>query len=741
MSLTASVIISTSNRAAFLRRCLQSLQRQTFSDFEVVVVEGPSSDDTSLVCTEHQGAIKHVHCQLLNLSLSRNKGISCSAGNICAFIDDDAVAHPRWLERMMSGYANTSVVGVGGYTYDKTGTHFQSQAVICDRAGEAHSLIGHGPAQLFGRTKSEYSHLFPSLLGTNCSFRRSALLEIDGFDEVFAYFLDETDVCLRLWDRGGDIVTIPDALVYHGYAPSHIRTCDNVPKTRYFAVRSKVYYCKKHLANTITPDETDEVIRSFIAVTKQYNKEYYQFKQVSLPRFQQLEAETDSGFKDGLEEYSVYQQKGQKSYLKTATRQTIAPFLPYPSLRPRTSVAFISRFFPPFNTQGISRWTSTLAAELQSLGIDVHVITQGTNAKQSYTMYSDGIWVHRISPNCIIPGLIESFPLDWIPPDLLRWSAAAYSHILKTRGLDPSIISAPIWDLEGIVPLVLSNVPTVTSLHTTYGLTLPFKKEWRRNPKYMHEHVNKVIQAESFTLQQSVHLLANSFAIVKDLESHHGINLNNKTHIVPHGLPPAMTRAQFQSSNANNNLTILFVGRQESRKGFDTAVLASLIVCSRHRTVDFIFIGKETADDECSACLRQLALSSFSGRVRVLGHVSDEDLDFYYRSCDLFICPSRYESFGLIAIEAMRHSKAVISSNRGGLAEIVIPGYTGLHVDPESPELLAVAILDLLNDPMKRNEFGRNGLAVFTERYTSKVMGIHIADFYNHIVGPVSLSQ
>src|SRR5690606_8968864 len=97
---------------------------------------------------------------------------------------------------------------------------------------------------------------FPYLQGTNTAFRRSALLEIGGFDEDFAYYLDETEVCLRLIDRGYVIRQLPDAYVHHKYAPSHIRT-NSAAIYRYPVLKSKVYFSNRHATRHCSQHEID----------------------------------------------------------------------------------------------------------------------------------------------------------------------------------------------------------------------------------------------------------------------------------------------------------------------------------------------------------------------------------------------------------------------------------------------------------------------------------------------------
>ncbi len=99
-----SVIISTYNRAPYLKQALGALQYQTYDDFEVVVVNGPSTDDTDQVLSEFEGAIKRCDCASRNISASRNIGIKAAQGEIVAFLDDDAVPDQFWLANIASSF-------------------------------------------------------------------------------------------------------------------------------------------------------------------------------------------------------------------------------------------------------------------------------------------------------------------------------------------------------------------------------------------------------------------------------------------------------------------------------------------------------------------------------------------------------------------------------------------------------------------------------------------------------------
>jgi glycogen(starch) synthase len=235
-----SVVINTLNRAKDLRIALRALELQRFKDFEVVVVPGPCTDDTLKVLQDWSGRLKLVQCNEANLSKSRNIGISNCAGNIVAFMDDDAIPEPDWLEHICDAFLDPRVAAVGGYIRDHTGYTFQCRKVLCNRFGDA---VFEGESDA---APSLSDSLFISTTGANCAFRRSVLFEVGGFDEHYAYFLEETDLDLRIHDLGYEISSCPEAEVLHKYAASDSRRADRIPTTIYKSVFSKTYFCIKN---------------------------------------------------------------------------------------------------------------------------------------------------------------------------------------------------------------------------------------------------------------------------------------------------------------------------------------------------------------------------------------------------------------------------------------------------------------------------------------------------------------
>ena len=121
-----------------------------------------------------------------------------------------------------------------------------------------------------------------------------------------------------------------------------------------------------------------------------------------------------------------------------------------------------------------------------------------------------------------------------------------------------------------------------------------------------------------------------------------------------------------------NKINLLFVGRLDRQKGLDWLLEQFHYNISR-QDVHLYVIGASVVQDQ--------KVSVSDDRVTFLGWVDHQRIDGYYRICDALIMPSRWEAFGLTAVEAMRNERAVIASNRGALPELVRPTKSGWLFD------------------------------------------------------------
>lgn len=242
---SVSLIIVSRQRQTALLRVAASLRFQSYQNFEVIIVSD-APDRAFLTDIPYAQNMLHLTFDEPNISVARNIGLAHAQGEIVAFCDDDAVPDPNWLTDLVAPFSDPTVASAGGFVRGRNGFSFQWKALLCDSSGEDFPLAVDEKAAF---TKVAYDgSKFAKLQGTNCAFRRSCLTEIGGFDAGFRFFLDETDVCLRLAQAGYAAAFVPAAQVHHGFEQSALRSASRVPKSLFEIGASKRRFLEKHCA-------------------------------------------------------------------------------------------------------------------------------------------------------------------------------------------------------------------------------------------------------------------------------------------------------------------------------------------------------------------------------------------------------------------------------------------------------------------------------------------------------------
>ena len=722
-----SIIINTYNRAGQLEDAIRSALQVDYPKFEVVVVNGPSTDGSDAIVERYKGVVKALSIDEVNLSVSRNAGIEAAAGDIVCFMDDDAAPHTKWLQHLASAYGDPQVAGAGGFTIDNTGMRWQVQKTICDRYGG-----GHNVSRFFDERPLNFpgTPFYPSILGTNSSFRRSALEEVGGFDHVFAYFLDETDVCLRLVDAGYHIRYVPDAVVYHQFAASHLRSTNRQPRTLYPASVSKGYFIQRH-GTRHSRDGALQALNAHKEEIFRANAWLADHNEIPHSHRHALDADLETGLSTG-QELAMQRYNTPRGDMKPGKPPRFKPV----SRGDTYSIALVSQSFPPENDAGIARWSQMVAQGLADKGHRVHVIARAADKDETVT-FQNGLWVHRVHADGLRAGSFQA--RSGLPGPVAAWNDRVERELsyIRTFGLD--VISFPVWDLEALTAVEsFEDVARVMSLHTTYGLARPYKPEWNARPIFGANHIDKVIRGEEEALRTMPVLLANSDTIMDQLEELHGLPVRAKSELIPHGTEDpteaglAIAAEKIATVTTDRPLRALYVGRFEPRKGFDLVVSAFAMLLEDVPDMTFSIVGDQPeAFEKVDAPAADKAALLDNPRVSFRGFLSREELEAAYAEADVLIAPSRFESFGLIGIEAFALSTPVVALRIGGLAEVITNEVDGISVPvEEGAEGLAAAVQLITMDREGLAGYMKNARRAFEEKYTAALMVDRIAEFY-----------
>ncbi|NJL78835.1 MAG: glycosyltransferase family 2 protein [Richelia sp. RM2_1_2] len=222
-----SAIICTHNRDHYLGAAIDSLLSQNFvNGFEVVVVDNGSKDNTKQVVEQRLAhpRLKYIYEPVLGLSVARNTGAKAASGEILAYLDDDAVASPCWLQVLYGAYQSNSKLAIAGGKV----TLLWPEQTLPPRWLSPGLASNLGAYDLGDRIVSiENPGLTPR--GLNYSIRASFLDEIGGFDTNLGRVgknllsneeLQMTELAL---EKGWEVVYLPDALVAHNVSPERLK--------------------------------------------------------------------------------------------------------------------------------------------------------------------------------------------------------------------------------------------------------------------------------------------------------------------------------------------------------------------------------------------------------------------------------------------------------------------------------------------------------------------------------------
>jgi O-antigen biosynthesis protein len=200
-----SVVVCAYNAADTLEDNLRSLERLTYPDYEIIVVNDGSKDRTGEIARRFE-RVRLIDTPNAGLSAARNVGLAAATGEIVAYTDADTRVDRDWLTFLVQPFLRSDVVGSGGPNVVPPDDPPVAQCIARAPGGPTHVLLDDRIAE--------------HVPGCNMAFRRDALLAISGFNPLYLRAGDDVDVCWRLQARGWKIGFASAALVWHHHRSS-----------------------------------------------------------------------------------------------------------------------------------------------------------------------------------------------------------------------------------------------------------------------------------------------------------------------------------------------------------------------------------------------------------------------------------------------------------------------------------------------------------------------------------------
>ncbi len=197
---SVSVIVCSYNGAKTLAACLESLGKMNYPDYEVILVDDGSTDDTGNIAAQFPH-VRYIHQTNHGLSYARNAGAAAARGEVIAYTDSDCMADADWLYYLIGTLTSGDYAGVGGPNITPPGQNWVQACVAAAPGGPSHVLL----------TDTVAEHI----PGCNMAFYKWAFDNVTGFDPEYRKAGDDVDFCWRLQQAGGVIAFSPTAMVWH----------------------------------------------------------------------------------------------------------------------------------------------------------------------------------------------------------------------------------------------------------------------------------------------------------------------------------------------------------------------------------------------------------------------------------------------------------------------------------------------------------------------------------------------
>jgi len=288
-----------------------------------------------------------------------------------------------------------------------------------------------------------------------------------------------------------------------------------------------------------------------------------------------------------------------------------------------------------------------------------------------------------------------------------------------------------------LINILLIERPRIIHIHTASHKSFWQNNIYHKICKIFHKRTILHMHGGEF---EKFYNSANQSTIVRTLQSadmlivltegwkkfYEHINANKNIVVVPNAVNLDVIKKYYSyRTKSSKTIKLLFVGRIERQKGIYELLKATSIL--KDKEIQLYIMGQFMNNEKE---IRDLcAKYKITDKVTFLGLIQGNDRFKHFANSDLFVLPSYYESFGIAILEAMAFGLTIISTNVGGIPEIVAET-NGILVQPRNVNQLVKAIKVTINSPLERKQFMRNNI-LKSKVYSLTKFKYNIEESYN----------
>ena len=391
------------------------------------------------------------------------------------------------------------------------------------------------------------------------------------------------------------------------------------------------------------------------------------------------------------------------------------------------------------DTGGMNVYVRDLTRELGQMGIHVDVFTRSQDEHVPHVLHDIG-YGNRVVH---IPAGPEEPKSKSDIAKYIPEFVEGIKRFAAEKGIEYDIIHSHYW-MSGLAAEELSDAwggtPVVHMFHTLGEMKNRVARS--EDERAGEDRLN----GERQVLRRADRIVVATMAELTQLRFLYRAD-SRKMVIIPPGVDtchfypiPADEAKQYIGLKPENRM-VLFVGRIEPLKGVDTLIhaMSCLGLQGARQPVHLAIIGGDVnvkLEDMSEEMIRLQKLCDdlcMGGMVVFLGKRGQDTLPYYYSAAEVVVMPSLYESFGMVALEAMACGVPVIASEVGGLGYLVQNGITGYTIPDSDPKALCDKLAELLRNTDLRNQMGRYA-AEYAVDYAWETIASQIVEVYNDVL-------
>jgi alpha-maltose-1-phosphate synthase len=390
----------------------------------------------------------------------------------------------------------------------------------------------------------------------------------------------------------------------------------------------------------------------------------------------------------------------------------------------RTKVALLTREYPPEVYGGAGTHVEYLARELRRL-TEVSVHCWGA-PRDEPRVTSHGPWAALSDPK----------------PEAAALQAMSINLAMAAAVKGADVVHSHTWyaNFGGHLAKLMWSIPHVLTTHSLEPLR-PWKSEQLGGGYALS------MFCERTAIEAADAVIAVSLGMRDDVLTCYPQVKPERVHVIHNGIDPEIYRPQRSDETLArlgvdpNRPYAFFNGRITRQKGLHLLLAAALKMDPRHQLV---IVASNPDTPEIGAEVAALAdrVRSERGNLTWIGrYIPLNELIHLHSGAAVFVCPSIYEPFGLVNLEAMACETAVVASRVGGIQDIVVEGETGYLVDydPDNPDAfttaLAARIEELLSDPPLATKMGKAGRERVLRHFGWPAIAARTVELYESLSG------